>query len=190
MPVTLVVRIVVWTWLLAALAVGYSGALQKLPAPAIQGILFGLTIALVLAYRGIGAFRAYVDSLDIRALVALHLTRFVGFYFLMLYRNGLLPYAFAVPGGIGDIAVAATALIILFYPFSETTRPRATYVWNVFGLFDILLVVSSAARIGLSGSRELNALTVLPLSLLPTFLVPIIIASHLAIFSRLARERD
>jgi hypothetical protein len=38
-------------------------------------------------------------NLDVRWLVALHLCRFVGFYFLWLYSSGELPYAFAVPGG-------------------------------------------------------------------------------------------
>ena len=34
---------------------------------------------------------------------------------------------------------------------------------------------------------QMRALTYLPLSLLPTFLVPLIIASHVILFSRLRR---
>jgi hypothetical protein len=157
--------------------------------PAIQGILLALTAALVAAYRYLAAFRAWVDTLDLRGLVLLHVTRFVGFYFLALYRRGELPYAFAVPGGIGDIAVATLALFVVFYPFAPATRLRAITIWNVVGFIDILLVVFSAARIGFSDARELRALTYLPLSLLPTFLVPLIIASHLAIFARLNRAQ-
>lgn len=187
MPAAAVLRIVLWLWLFAALAVGQLGLLRRLPLPAVQGVLFGLTAALVLAYKALPAFRRCVDELDLRALVSLHLSRFVGFYFLFLYHRGELPYAFAVPGGIGDVAVAVGALLVIFYPFASATRQRAIYIWNVVGLIDIMLVVITAARIGLSGSRELVALTYLPLSLLPTFLVPIIIASHLAIFARLPR---
>jgi hypothetical protein len=189
MSVALAVRVIVWLWLFAALAAGYFGVLQKLPLPAVQGILVALTGALVLAYRTIAPFRRWIGELDLRALVLLHVTRFVGFYLIALYRKGILPYAFAVPAGVGDVAVAVLALVVAFYPFSEAARPRAIYIWNVVGLIDILLVVFSAARIGLTGSRELYALTYLPLSLLPTFLVPLIIASHLAIFARLGGMR-
>lgn len=186
MPTSLAVRIAFWAWLLAAFAVGQSDFLQRSPPLALQGILFGLTGLLVVAYRWIRPFRTWIAALDLRGLVLLHVTRFVGCYFLLLYQRGELPYAFAVPGGIGDILVALGALGVAFYPLSEATRARAIYIWNVVGFIDILLVVLSAARIGLSSPHELAALTRLPLSLLPTFLVPLIIASHLAIFARLA----
>jgi hypothetical protein len=185
MSTLLAVRIVFWIWLLAAIAVGQSNFLQRIPAPALQGILFGLTGLLVAAYRWVTPFRAWIGALDLRGIVLLHVTRFVGFYFLLLYQRGELPYAFAVPGGIGDIVVATGALGVALFPCSDSTRLRAISIWNVVGLIDILLVVLSAARIGLSSPHELSALTRLPLSLLPTFLVPLIIASHLAIFARL-----
>ena len=58
-------------------------------------------------------FRAWLGGVDLRWLVAFHLTRFVGFYFLYLYARGQLPYDFAVPGGWGDIAVASLAIVLL-----------------------------------------------------------------------------
>lgn len=190
MPTPFGIRIVFWIWLIAAIAAGRLYWLQRLPLPAVQGILFGLTGLLVIAYRSIGGFRRWVDSLDLRALVLFHVTRFVGIYFLVLYRRGELPYAFAVPGGIGDILVAALAIIVVFLPLSEHLRLRAITIWNVIGLIDILLVVFAAARIQLSGGLGLLPLTYLPLSLLPTFLVPLIIGSHLAIFARLNRNQS
>lgn len=188
MSTALVVRFVFWIWILAAVAVGYTGTLARLPMQAVPGLVLSLTAALVLAYRKISAFRNWIESLDIRALVSLHITRFVGAYFLVLYQRGELPYAFAVPGGIGDIAVATAALAILFVPMSEERRLRLISIWNVVGLVDILLVVFTAARLVLSGSQELRALTYLPLSLLPTFLVPLIVACHLAIFARIQQK--
>ena len=182
-----VIRVAFWIWLIAAIAVGRSYLLQRLPLPAIQVIIFVLVALLVSAYRLIRQFRGWVDGLDLRSIVLLHVTRFVGIYFLVLYRRGELPYAFAVPGGIGDILVASLALVVVLLPLSEAGRLRAITVWNVIGLIDILLVLVTAARIGLGGGYGLLPLTQLPLSLLPTFLVPLIIASHLAIFARLAR---
>jgi len=181
------IRVVFWAWLLGAVAVGHYLVLQRLPFVAAQGMILGLTILLVLSYRLITPFRTWVDSLDLRSLVLLHITRFVGIYFLVLYRRGELPYAFAVPGGIGDIVVAVLAIIVVLLPLTEAKQQRAIYIWNVIGFVDILLVVVAAARIGLAGGLGLRPLTYLPLSLLPTFLVPLIIATHLAIFARLAR---
>jgi hypothetical protein len=60
-------------------------------------------------------------------------------------------------------------------------------IWNTLGLIDIVFVVFSALRFGLKDWQSMQALRELPLSLLPTFLVPLVIASHVLIFVRLAR---
>jgi len=189
MPLPLALRIALWSWLLAALAASQSGLLGRLPAPVTPGILLGLTGLLVLAYRLIGAFRAWIDALDLRSLVLFHVTRFVGFYYLVLFNRGDLPYAFAVPGGLGDILVASLALIVVFVPWSNSQRARFTYLWNVIGFIDLLLIVGTAVKYAFSrDSYELTELTRLPLSLQPTFLVPLLLGSHLAIFARLQRQ--
>jgi hypothetical protein len=187
MSTSLAVRLVVWSWFAAALLVGQQLVLQRLPPAAGPGILLGLTALLLLAYFRLAPARAWVDALDLRALVFVHVTRFVGIYFLLLYRRGELPYAFAVPGGVGDIIVALFALAVVIAPLDESRRRRVVMIWNVVGFVDILLVVLTAVRLNLADPSQLHALTRLPLSLLPTFLVPLIIASHVVIFVRIAR---
>ena len=187
-PTPLPIRIAIWIWLIAALFVGNSTLLQRLPMPAMQGILLGLTAVCLALYFKVQGLRAWVDRLDLRALVLLHITRFVGFYFLILYRRGELPYAFAVPGGWGDIIVASLALFVCFLPMQESSRRRAITIWNVIGFVDIAMVVITAGRLGLQNGLQMRALTDLPLSLLPTFLVPVIITTHIIIFFRLRRD--
>jgi len=63
-------------------------------------------------------------------------------------------------------------------------------VWNTIGLIDIIFAIFTALRFGLKDWRSMHALRELPLSLLPTFLVPLIIASHILIFVRLTRAGD
>ena len=176
-------------WLLIATGLGAAGLIRTLRPPAAPLVVFGLTAAVLAAGWFVVGFRAWLSAIDERWLVGLHLTRFVGAYFLYLYGQGQLPYAFAVPGGWGDIAVASLAAILLVAGPPRGARRRAAYlVWNVFGLADILFVVATAARLAMADPESMVALLRLPLSLLPTFLVPLIIASHVVLGVRLARR--
>jgi hypothetical protein len=175
-------------WLVVAITLGASGRLEALQPPLPQLTLIALTAGALLATARIPSVRAWALSVDVRVLVAFHLIRFVGGYFLVLYRRGELPYAFAVPGGWGDILVASLALLLLFSgPPKTVGRLRAYIAWNVLGLLDILFVVATAARLGLAAPASMQALLRLPMSLLPTFLVPLIITSHVLLAVRLAR---
>ncbi len=187
MPVAVVVRIVFWAWFFAAVFAGQRRLLQRLPAPAAQLILFGLTAVLLFAYFRLKPLREWIDRIDLRSIVLMHASRLVGIYFLLLYRDGALPYAFAVPGGIGDIVVAVSALLIVFLPLGYERRSRFITIWNVVGFTDIVLVIFTAVRLNLTAPWSVRALTQLPLCLLPTFLVPLIVATHVVIFVRVAR---
>ena len=184
------VRVLVATaiWLGLAIAAGGLGLLEGLRPPLPQAILVALTLALLAGFRWSGPFRGWALAVDIRALVLIHVTRFVGLYFLALYARGELPYAFAVPGGWGDIGVATAALAVcLFARPAAAAGQSAIFAWNLLGLVDIVFVVLTAARLWTADPESMRALLSLPLSLLPTFLVPIIIATHIIIFARLAR---
>jgi hypothetical protein len=171
-------------WFCMALGVGAARLLEKAPPAAIGLTVWSLVATLLVSYWRSVRFRHWVLSLDVRHLILLHSTRFVGICFLILYSHGRLPYAFAVPGGWGDIAVAATGVIVAML----ATRKRLSWsvlLWNLIGLLDILFVVMTAMRLALGDPGSMAALMRMPLSLLPTFLVPIIIASHIFIFLRL-----
>lgn len=176
-------------WLGAAVALGAAGVFQPLRPPAPQLILGALTVLVLLATALILPLRRWAARVDVRTLVALHVTRVLaGGYFLVLYQRGELPYAFAVPGGIGDIIVGLLALGLLATTAPWTAAGRWLYAgWNVLGLIDILFVVASAVRIASGDPAALAPLLRLPLSALPTWLVPLIIASHVVIAVRLAR---
>jgi hypothetical protein len=176
-------------WLLVATAASMAGVIRTLRPPTLPFLVLGLTAAVLAGAWLLPGFRAWLAAIDVRWLVALHLTRFVGPYFLYLYAHGELPYAFAVPGGWGDIAVATLAAALLTWgsPHDGVRRP-AYIAWNVLGLADIVFVVATAGRLAATAPESMTALVRLPLSLLPTFLVPLIIASHVVLGIRLARE--
>ena len=178
-------------WLAVALVAGASGLLAAARPPFPQLVLLGLTLALLVISRTVATFRAWALTVDIRGLTLIHVTRFVGAYFLVLHARGELPWAFAVPGGWGDIVVAAAALAVAaLVPTRGASGWRMLALWNVVGLVDIALVVATAARFAIADPASMGALTRLPLALLPTFLVPIIVWSHVVIFIRLAASRQ
>jgi len=176
-------------WFLVALGLGATGRVASWRPPVPQLVLVGLTVLLLVVWVALPSFRRWLLALDLRWLIALHLTRFVGIYFLFVYyRDGTLPRAFAVPGGWGDIIVATLAFGLLA---AGKLEPKHWLVglWNTLGLIDILFVVATASRLALADPDSLNALLRLPLSLLPTFLVPLIIADHVVVFWRIATRR-
>jgi hypothetical protein len=147
--------------------------------------LFGL---LFVAFGYLKAFRSWLYAIPLHWLVAVHISRFVGAYFLILYHLNELPFAFAVPGGCGDIVVAVFATVLVILRCLSRAMPPALYwIWNTLGFIDILFVVMTATRLALRDPDSMVALLQLPLSLLPTFLVPLIMFTHIVIAIRLFR---
>ena len=180
-----------FAWFLLALIVGATQLLASIPPPFPQGVLFFLVILLLVLFWKANVFRNWSLSVDIRILLLIHITRFVGIYFLILYSRGKLPYDFAIIGGWGDIVVAVTALLILlFSPTRGLIGLVIYFIWNLFGFIDILFVVATAGRLAMADPHSMKELTKLPLSLLPTFLVPFIIYSHIVIVIRLWRSKN
>lgn len=177
-------------WGAVAVVAGAAGMVARSPVPP-PVILAGLTAAGIVVYAASDRIKGAVRAVPLAALVAVHLVRFVGAWFIVLYRRGELPFAFAVPGGWGDIVTAAMAAGLLAgaIPARTAARRGVFFAWNAFGLLDILFVVANAMRHFLTDPAQLAPLTRLPLSLLPTYFVPLIVLSHLAIFGRLRASR-
>ena len=183
---SITVIVVLILWLLLALSAGALGVTARVVPPIPQAVLLGLVVIQLFTYAFYSGFRSWCMTVDLRALVLFHITRFVGIYFLILYSRGRLPYDFAVPGGWGDIAVAVSAVLMAVYVKPEDKVGWSVYLlWNVLGLADILFVVFTATRLALSDPGSMAELLGFPLSLLPTFVVPIIIFTHVVIFARL-----
>ena len=171
-------------WFCLAFAVGLTGVFENVQPVGVAITVWSLTFLTLGFCFFLPVLREWASSIPTSWLVALHVTRFVGFYFLLLAQRGQLPEGFAQPAGIGDIAVATLALILLAVPVLRRSRV-ALLTWNSLGFVDILLVVAGALRFGLRDPESMRPLRVLPLSLLPMFLVPLIIATHVLLFIRL-----
>ena len=176
-------------WLFVAILVGFSGVLRStvLPMPAFCAVL---TLALV-GYLVISRDRRErALALGIRTLVAIHLVRFFGLYFLWLSSQGLIASDYALLAGWGPIIIAIGALVLLVAFRADDAMGRlAILAWNIVGVLDVLIVFAVMSRMARPDPLVQGGFASLPLSLLPTFVLPLIIVSHVLIFVWWYRSR-
>lgn len=172
-------------WGLAATAAGAVHLLLRLPVFAVPVLVGGLTAALAVAVSRVAWIGEAVRRISVRGILAVHLIRFVGFYFLWLYAQGRLPAEFAHNAGWGDVVAATGALALLFWPEGPGFR-RALALWNVVGLVDLFVAVGTGGWLNLTRPGSMIELAGLPLTLVPLWIVPVLIVSHFVIFRRLS----
>ena len=123
-------------------------------------------------------FRDFTLSLDTSALTLAQSWRILGFTFVLLEARGLLPAIFALPAGYGDMFIGATATFVAWK--LANPRHRASFIfWQVLGITDLVVAVTlgTTARL-FSPTSSMEPMTVLPLSLVPTFFVPLLLMLH------------
>jgi hypothetical protein len=153
------------------------------PLPILVAVLLPITVFTVWYLRS-NQFRSYVLSLSPRLVTILHAWRIGGFVFLVLATYGILPRLFALPAGWGDIAIGVTAPFVA-YKLATPNHRRAFILWNLLGITDLITAVSLGGLTSfLSASSAANAPAVfpmasLPLSLIPTFAVPLLFILHI-----------
>ena len=181
-------------WFLFALGGSLLGLFDSGPRPP---LLLGLAAAVpvaafVVCYLTSAEFREFVLSLDLRGLALAQTFRVVGIVFVILYSLGALPGAFALPAGWGDFAIGITAPVVARY-WKRPFPYRTFIVWNVLGSLDlvsamILGVLASASPVGvLAGDVSTRLMGQFPLSLIPTFFVPLFLIFHLICFIRVGK---
>ncbi len=154
-------------------------------------IFFGFAIPLAVffaAYFGWKSFRTFILGADVRLVAAIEAWRWGGLGFLSLYANGVLPGLFALPAGLGDMAIGITAPWILL---SLVRNPlfaasRHFVMWNILGIVDFIVALSmgtlcSSAFPGINaliGNVTTSAMARLPLVLIPAFMVPFFTMLH------------
>lgn len=141
-------------------------------------------LGFVLWFAASPGFRQFALSLNVRVLTLAQSWRIGGFVFLILYAHGILPGVFALPAGWGDMAIGITAPVAAIY-FSRPGRKTSFIAWQLLGMTDLALavtlgVLASPTPIGiLAHGITTDAMTTLPLSLIPTFAVPLLTIFHI-----------
>jgi len=176
---------------LAAMGVYHVGAHA---IPTLQyGILLPILIGMLLIWRS-EAIKRVIDAVPQEWLVGVQLYRALGVIFLILYAAGKLPGLFAWPAGVGDIAIGLLAPVVgIAYARAPRDAAGLVMAWNIFGILDLVVAVGTGFMtapsllqpIQVQPSSEL--MTVLPMVLIPVYLVPLSTTLHLASLAKLCR---
>lgn len=127
--------------------------------------------------------RGLEQSEALRPILVVHAFRFLGLAFLVPgVVSPDLPLSFARPAAYGDLAAATLALLSLL----PLTRGGVALAWafNLWGSFDLLNAFYRAGSSGLIPG-QLGATY-----FIPTFVVPMLLMTHIVAFRILLRRPD
>jgi len=193
----LLVSAVLALWLGIVLLLGSQGAFVGGAGSPPLPIFFGLATPLALffaAYFGWSAFREFILRADLCLVTAIQGWRWAGLGFLSLYAHGVLPGLFALPAGLGDMAIGITAPWILLGLIRDKSfvTSRRYVIWNLLGILDLTVAVSmgvicSGFFRGLTLNITTSAMGHLPLVLIPAYMVPLFIMLHFTALTQVRR---
>lgn len=171
-------------WASVATVLAARGVFEQPETPTTPPV--GINLAVVLALLAL----ALVASPRLRgllsnqkSLIRLNLWRLVGIVFLVLMVHHQMPALWALPSGIGDIIVGASAPWVANRLDSPGGRRTAT-IFNLFGMADLIVAVglgmaTSPGPTQVFGTTPTSAFaTHFPFALVPTFLVPLAFMLH------------
>ena len=193
------VSLVLLIWFAIAIFLAVNGA-YSVAADSLPTIQFGLLIPVIvgLALLFSSATMARVlAAVPMQWLVGIQLYRIIGGVFVVLWLAGSIPGLFALPAGIGDVAVGVMApFVAARYARNAGQGRNAVVWWNAFGLFDLVValtlgLLTSPSPLQLFAFEQPNIIiSGFPLILIPTFLVPLSILLHITVWIKLAREKE
>lgn len=176
------VALAVWAATAAALARG--GFFQAGPGDGFPPLGISLTLTLLALSACLFVSPSLRGMLSRQSsLIRLHLWRFFGLTFLVLMIQGQLPALFALPAGIGDALVAATAPWVARGIGTPRGRRRAI-IWNLLGMADLIVAVGLGVTTNPGPAQVFHTvpdsqiLTSFPMALVPAFLVPLAFTFH------------
>ncbi|MBX2829275.1 MAG: hypothetical protein KTR22_14005 [Flavobacteriaceae bacterium] len=139
-------------------------------------------------------FKTAFEHVTLEGLIQIHLFRFVGIFFFLLYAEDALPKTFAYIGGAGDVLTALFAIPTLYFLKKKAKLAKTlVWAWNIFGLMDILSVLTTAiitTQLAITNNEPgVQQFGSFPFSWIPTFAPATIIFLHLLIFRKLTSKK-
>jgi hypothetical protein len=193
------VSLVLLIWFAIAILLAQNGAYSA-AADSLPTIQFGLLIPIIAGLAllfGSATVARVLAAIPMQWLVGIQLYRIIGGIFVVLWLAGSVPGLFALPAGIGDLAVGIMApLVAARYARNASQGRGAVAWWNAFGVFDLVValtlgLLTSPSPLQLFAFDRPNIIiSEFPLILIPTFLVPLSILLHVTVWIKLARKKE
>jgi len=187
--------LIAWVMLAQHLGAANTYLASSDSQPQSVGLPLALLLPLAVAAGGIWASRQVarlISAIPLWSLVVIQVYRVAGGIFVLLWASGRLPWQFALPAGIGDVATGIAAVwVASLLRRKANNASRAAYLWCVFGIADLVLAVTMGLMTS-PGPLHLLALadpnrfvSAYPLVMIPTFGVPLALVLHGIVLWRL-----
>ena len=183
----LIARLFVVTWFLLAFALSYSRWFERFSSAALFGI--GAIVSasgFAILHRLSTRFRGFTRARGLRRLTRVQVLRLFGTLALVKTKQHVLPAIFGVPTGVIDIVFAITSFYVAARLVSAKGQPHpGFFAWHIAGLLGLavsvtMAVLTSTPRFGLvEGGITSQPMTWFPMSLVPTFIGPLVLICHL-----------
>ena len=176
---------------------GFSGAVGGIPGIVLLALSLVIPLAIGVTFVFISSsVRRLISQPEIQpGVLAVHALRIIqGSVFVVMVPVGVLPAIFALPAGLGDVLVGFGALAASGW--LRSGRWGRVVWWNLFGLLDlanaaVLGLMTTPGPLHLVQTTPTSALLLAsPLTIIPTFCVPIYVLLHLVSLRFLATSRS
>lgn len=173
----------------------FNGLFDKvfLPPMVLLYGTFPLALFLFTVVINSKTYKTVLENTLLQDLVRVHIFRLIGVFFILLAFHDALPKPFALIAGLGDMITAITSIFVA--KAIENNKPYAkklTYLWNTFGLLDILFTAIMAnvlTKISIdTGAMGVDTLAKFPFCFIPAFAPPTIIFLHYSIYKKLKKN--
>lgn len=177
-----VISVAIALWFVAVLLASALHVFARYPERPPLALLIAVLVPITIFttwYLRSRSFREYILSLNPGTLTLVHSWRLVGITFLVLSTYRILPEFLALPAGWGDIAIGATAVPVGMW-LARPGHKASFIVWQVLGTMDLVTAIFLGAISRFVNPQGISTapMTLLPLSLIPAFAVPLLLILH------------
>lgn len=162
-------------------------------APNTPPIALGLAVVtpillFLVWFASSAAFRQFILSLNPLTLTLVHTLRTAGIVFLALAAYKILPAFFAWSAGWGDIAIGVTALFAALRLANPAHR-KGFIFWQILGITDLVQALALGTLAGIIDPHGIptTPMTLLPMSYISTFAVPLFLILHIICIAQARR---
>lgn len=191
---------VVLVWVILQIILTSSGVYIKhmnaLPPKIVQYGVLPLVAMLIFVFNN-KRTKQFIDSLPQQRVIAIHLVRIVvemGLYYV--YVGKKIPQIMTFAGQNFDILAGLTTPFIIYGLYKKKLNGKVVLLWNIISLGLLCYIIILAFLCAPSPLQQLAfdqpniAIFMNPYSLLPTFIVPMVIFMHLVSIRQLIKKHD